>query len=56
MVLGPPQENEGGTDLSTLEATAIKAVSQEHDELSLHIKLATGTIRGQRLLQAFPLT
>lgn len=49
-MLGPPQENEGGTDPSTLEATTIKAVSQEHDELSLHIKVVPGTIGAQWLL------
>lgn len=49
-VLGPPQENDRWTGPSTLEATTVKAVSQELDELSLHIELAPGTIRAQRLL------
>ena len=55
-VLGPPQENEGGADPSSLEATTMKAVSQEREELGLHVRLVPAARRAPGLLQPFPLT
>lgn len=46
VVLGPPQENEGGADPSSLEATTMKAVSQEREELGLHVRLVPAEEHG----------